>query len=112
MAPEDPPQMTLGVPGACPSQVSVWGVGSQFASFCSRPVAPASWEAIGLDLHPWSAPTARGGAGAGPGWAGAPRGQGTLMENLFMVLLARRLIRSWAFIDRPLGRQFSLLVDT
>lgn len=61
MAPEDPPQMTLGVPGACPSQVSVWGVGSQFASFCSRPVAPASWEAIGLDLHPWSAPTARGG---------------------------------------------------
>lgn len=70
---DDSGRMTLGVPGACPSQVSVWGVGSQLASFCSRPVAPASWEAIGLDLHPWSAPTA--GAGVGGGGSGARLGR-------------------------------------
>ena len=82
MAPEDPPQMTLGVPGACPSQVSVWGVGSQFASFCSRPVAPASWEAIGLDLHPWSAPTARGGGRSGARLGRCPERAGNVNGKL------------------------------
>lgn len=55
-----------------PLPVSIWGVRSQFASPCTRPVAPASRKAIRLDLHPWKAPTARG-LGAGPGPGGWPR---------------------------------------